>query len=119
MAKVAGVRYAFGMRFEGTIKSWNDDRGFGFIEPSQGGDEVFVHIKAFPRAMGRPHVEQRVSFEVERDAKGKKRARSVAAVRPARVARAARQRGTAQWGTATLFTIPAFLLLCVAVTLAW
>jgi len=25
------------MRFEGTLKTWNDDRGFGFIEPAQGG----------------------------------------------------------------------------------
>lgn len=35
------------MRFEGTIKSWNDERGFGFIAPALGGDEVFIHIKAF------------------------------------------------------------------------
>ena len=35
------------MRFEGIIKSWNDERGFGFIEPSPGGQEIFVHIKAF------------------------------------------------------------------------
>ena len=35
------------MRLDGTIKSWNDERGFGFIEPTQGGPEIFVHIKAF------------------------------------------------------------------------
>lgn len=33
------------MRFEGLLKSLNDERGFGFIEPVQGGDEIFVHIK--------------------------------------------------------------------------
>ncbi|WP_332823844.1 cold shock and DUF1294 domain-containing protein [Ramlibacter sp.] len=106
------------MRFEGTLKTWNDDRGFGFIEPDQGGGEVFVHIKAFPRTM-RPQLAQRVSFEVERDAKGKKRARSVAAVLQPRPAARTRQRGPAQWGTATLLAIPAFLLLCLAVALAW
>ena len=42
------------MRFEGTLKSWNDDRGFGFIDPSLGGDQVFVHIKAFSKRNGRP-----------------------------------------------------------------
>ena len=36
------------MPFTGTLKSWNDDRGFGFIAPAQGGQEIFVHIKAFP-----------------------------------------------------------------------
>ncbi|WP_414692100.1 cold shock domain-containing protein, partial [Paracidovorax avenae] len=35
------------MQFDGVITSWNDARGFGFIEPLQGGDPVFVHIKAF------------------------------------------------------------------------
>jgi len=27
------------MRFDGVIRSWHDDRGFGFIEPTQGGEE--------------------------------------------------------------------------------
>jgi hypothetical protein len=35
------------MPFTGTIQSWQDDRGFGFIEPAQGGQAVFVHIKSF------------------------------------------------------------------------
>lgn len=36
------------MRFEGFVKSWNDDRAFGFIEPDQGGQDIFAHITAFP-----------------------------------------------------------------------
>ena len=34
------------MRFEGRVKSWNADRGFGFIEPTLGRQEVFLHISA-------------------------------------------------------------------------
>ena len=37
------------MRIDGTLAKWNDDRGFGFITPNQGGPEVFAHISAFPR----------------------------------------------------------------------
>lgn len=65
------------MRFEGTLRSWNDERGFGFIQPAQGGDEVFVHIKAFPPGSGRPVVGQPLQFEVEIGPQGKKRARAV------------------------------------------
>lgn len=42
------------MRFEGFIRSWNEERAFGFIEPAQGGQEVFVYITAFPARSGRP-----------------------------------------------------------------
>lgn len=106
-------------RFEGVIKSWNDDRGFGFIEPTQGGDEIFVHVKAFSRRAGRPQVDQRVSFEVELGPQGKKRARQVEVVQAAPPAARPRRGTPAQWGTATLFAIPSFLLLALAVSLLW
>jgi len=32
------------MRFKGKLKSWNDGRGFGFTESTQGGREIFVHV---------------------------------------------------------------------------
>jgi cold shock CspA family protein len=77
------------MRIEGTLAKWNDDRGFGFITPTQGGAEVFVHISAFPRDGRRPTVGERLTFEIETDSAGKKRAKSLLCpgrptVRPAR-----------------------------------
>jgi uncharacterized membrane protein YsdA (DUF1294 family)/cold shock CspA family protein len=106
------------MRFDGRLKTWNDDRGFGFIEPLQGGDDVFVHIKAFADLRGRPAVGQRLSFEVELGPQGKKRATRVEPVRPS-VVRQRRAESPAQWGTATLFAIPAFVVLYGAVALLW
>ncbi|MDQ3059198.1 MAG: excalibur calcium-binding domain-containing protein [Pseudomonadota bacterium] len=61
-------------RFEGTLTQWNDDRGFGFVAPAQGGQAVFVHISAFPRDGQRPQPHEALSFEIELDNKGKKRA---------------------------------------------
>ena len=53
------------MRKHGTLTRWNDDRGFGFIEPAGGGPEVFVHVSAFPRGSGRPSNGELVSYEVD------------------------------------------------------
>ncbi len=52
----------------GTVKWFNPQKGFGFIQPDAGGNDVFVHISAVERA-GLPtlHEGQKVSFEVEPD----------------------------------------------------
>ncbi len=107
------------MRFEGLIRSWDDERGFGFIEPALGGQDIFVHIKAFPRGAARPAIGQRVSFEVELGPQGKKRARRVEAIRPARGRVEAGRSSPARWGTATLFAIPAFLVVYVVTGVLW
>ena len=65
------------MRFEGKLDKWNDDRGFGFIAPTRGGEPVFVHISAFPRDGQRPQVCEALTFEVEPAGDGKKRATKV------------------------------------------
>ena len=65
------------MRFDGTLTQWNDDRGFGFVTPDQGGHDVFIHISSFPRDGRRPQLQERLSFELELNKDGKKRAVSV------------------------------------------
>jgi cold shock CspA family protein len=65
------------MRIEGTLSKWNDDRGFGFITPAQGGQDVFVHISAFPRDGVRPSLGERLTFEIDTDSKGKKSAKNL------------------------------------------
>ena len=65
------------MHIEGTLTKWNDDRGFGFITPSQGGPEVFVHISAFPKNCQRPKLGERLTFEIEIAQDGKKCAKNL------------------------------------------
>lgn len=107
------------MRFEGRIKSWDGDRGLGLIEPAKGGDEIVVHITAFPPRSGRPALKQRVSFEIELDRENKKCAHRVQFVRPSRSASPHGRNRTAEWGGASLFAVPAFLLLYMGLAVTW
>ena len=52
----------------GTVKWFNPTKGFGFIQPDNGGPDVFVHISAVERAgLGSLNEGQKVSYELERD----------------------------------------------------
>jgi cold shock protein len=52
----------------GTVKFYNNQKGFGFIQPDDGSKDVFVHATAIERAGMRDLVEgQKVSFDVETD----------------------------------------------------
>jgi CspA family cold shock protein len=56
----------------GTVKWFNPQKGFGFIQPSDGSKDVFVHISAVERAGLRTLNEgQKISYEVERGQQGK------------------------------------------------
>ena len=52
----------------GTVKFYNDNKGFGFIQPEDGGKDVFVHATAMEAAGMRGLIEgQKVSFETRTD----------------------------------------------------
>lgn len=59
----------------GTVKFFNNDKGYGFIAPEDGGEDSFVHISAV-QAAGMQTLDkgQRVSYEVERGRNGKESA---------------------------------------------
>lgn len=67
---------------KGTVKWFNGQKGFGFIQPDDGGQDVFVHISAVERAgMSTLNEGQKLSFEVVADRRtGKSAAQNLSAV---------------------------------------
>ena len=65
----------------GTVKWFNDSKGFGFIQPDDGSKDVFVHISAVERA-GLPTLNenQKISFDIERGKNGKVAATNLKAI---------------------------------------
>jgi cold shock protein len=62
----------------GTVKWFNAQKGYGFIQPSTGGKDVFVHISAVERAgLGTLNEGQKVSYDIARD-RGKEAAANLA-----------------------------------------
>jgi len=65
----------------GTVKFFNIDKGYGFIQPEYGGNDSFVHISAVERAgMVTLQKDQRLSYEIETDNRGKQSAVNLEAV---------------------------------------
>lgn len=58
-------------RQAGRITEWNDDKGFGFVTPHQGGQRAFVHVKAFQTGSRRPLEGDLISYETTTDARGR------------------------------------------------
>ena len=59
----------------GTVKFFNEDKGYGFIQPDDGSKDSFVHISAVQAAgMGTLSKDQRVSYDVEIGRNGKESA---------------------------------------------
>ena len=65
----------------GTVKWFSDDKGFGFITPDDGGEDLFAHFSAINMSGFKTLKEgQKVSFEVTQGNKGKKQASNIQAV---------------------------------------
>lgn len=107
-------------RTEGTITSWDDDRAFGFITPTDPGPRVFVHLKAFRRGFEPPRVGQLVEYQIGENADGKQRAEQVQQLNLAPKPIVARATPTLVARRSNSYlAIPAFILLYFLVQLFW
>lgn len=56
---------------KGLLKTWKDDRGFGFIKPEDGSDDIFIHISALKGSARRPYRGDTIYYQVEESEDGK------------------------------------------------
>lgn len=71
----------------GTVKFFNETKGYGFIAPDGGGQDAFVHITAVERAgMGTLRENQRIGYDLEEDRRGKMAAGNLRAAEDAQSA---------------------------------
>lgn len=71
MVRISGLQKDDAMT-EGTVKWFNPQKGYGFIQPDDGSKDVFVHISAVERAgLSSLNEGQKVSFDLERGQQGK------------------------------------------------
>ncbi len=58
-------------RAKGTLEKWDDGKGFGFVTPDKGGQNIFVHISAFDRNIPRrPKVGDTIYYHIQTDKNG-------------------------------------------------
>jgi uncharacterized membrane protein YsdA (DUF1294 family)/cold shock CspA family protein len=65
------------MRLVGRISGWNEDKGYGFVVPHNGGGRAFVHIKAFQFGSRRPVDGDLISYSTRKDDRGRTNAMDV------------------------------------------
>jgi CspA family cold shock protein len=64
----------------GTVKWFNATKGFGFVQPDDGGKDVFLHISAVERSgLGNPQEGQKIAYDLENDRQGRTSATNVRA----------------------------------------
>ena len=59
---------------KGVLKTWKDDRGFGFIKPDDDSDDLFIHISALQGTARRPYRGDVIYYQVEHGNDGKSKA---------------------------------------------
>ena len=105
-------------RLDGILTTWNDERGYGFISPANGGNRVFVHISAFRPEAVRPAAGEPISFEIEVVEDGKVQATRVQRTGLAPAPKPQRSKA-ARRILANVAVVLAFILVYLVVSEGW
>jgi uncharacterized membrane protein YsdA (DUF1294 family)/cold shock CspA family protein len=95
------------MRDQGRLTNWDDNKGFGFVTPDNGGLRAFVHIRAFSYRRRRPRNGDVITYQLTWDKQGRPRAENVLfrETTPAPDSADTPSRGMAAYTFSTLFMV--------------
>ncbi len=62
------------VKIKGVLKTWKADRGFGFIKPDDGGQDIFIHISSLKKVDRRPIRGDVIFYQIAKDNQGKYKA---------------------------------------------
>ena len=100
------------MRDKGKLVAWNDEKGYGFVAPFSGAEQVFIHVKAFGDRTRRPEVHDVVTYTLSKDKQGRARA-----VKATLAGAGQRRRATRTGGAAVAIAVTVFFAMLVAAVL--
>ena len=110
------------MRDQGRLTDWNDEKGFGFVTPDDGGLRAFVHIKAFSYRTRRPRKGDVITYQLGWDPAGRPRAQNILfrEMRPAAAAAGSKPdiKSASQYALATA-SLVAVLVLAAMDKISW
>jgi cold shock CspA family protein len=74
-------------KIKGVLKTWKADRGYGFIKPVDGGQDIFIHVSSLKKAGRRPIRGDVIYYQVGKDNQGKLKAvnATIAGVKPTKL----------------------------------
>jgi uncharacterized membrane protein YsdA (DUF1294 family)/cold shock CspA family protein len=93
------------MRKKGRIATWNDDKGYGFVAPLDGGKRIFIYAKAFSNRNRRPQIDEVVTYSIAKDKQGRPCAANATLAGDKRKEKSAQQASTTHVVFATGFLV--------------
>jgi len=98
------------MTHQGRLTEWNDERGFGFVTPLDGGSSAFVHISRFTQRLHRPRLNDLLAYSIEYDKRGRAQASGISFLIPAPSTLVASD----GWQPTPVLVVSAFLVVLLA-----
>lgn len=113
------IKFKEHMKLQGKITNWNDDKGFGFVEPNGGGTRAFVHIKAFNSTSRRPVDGELIIYELVSESNNRYKATNIKFARDNKENTKGHERNTNKSGKPKTYVLSSLFTVLFCIGLVW